>query len=190
MKARHKASLLTATRKLENIFRRWAGLDAGCWWFISLLWSSWVLSTEHHLFFEISTRLLPDGLPLTLGAVLMCTDLRWFHEKWIGDLEKGLIRKMGLKQSRFLPFLFYIKTEVSMYYLECFWVNFVAIAILINITRVTYVPLTNWTQRNIFRFHILIDLRVILTVKWNFPFSTTCILMNLILDFPQLLSNL
>ena len=77
MKARHKASLLTATRKLENIFRRWAGLDAGCWWFISLLWSSWVLSTEHHLFFEISTRLLPDGLPLTLGAVLMCTDLRW-----------------------------------------------------------------------------------------------------------------
>ena len=34
-----------------------------------------VLSTEHHLFFEISTRLLPDGLPLTLGAVLMCTDL-------------------------------------------------------------------------------------------------------------------
>lgn len=37
-----------------------------------------------------------------------------FHEKWIGDLEKGLIRKMGLKQSRFLPFLFYIKTEVSM----------------------------------------------------------------------------
>ena len=77
MKARHKASLLTATRKLENIFRWWAGLDAGCWWFISLLWSSWVLSTEHHLFFEISTRLLPDGLPLTLGAVLMCTDLRW-----------------------------------------------------------------------------------------------------------------
>ena len=77
MKARHKASLLTATRKLENIFRRWAGLDAGCWWFISLLWSSWVLSTAHHLFFEISTRLLPDGLPLTLGAVLMCTDLRW-----------------------------------------------------------------------------------------------------------------
>ena len=58
-------------------WRRWAGLDAGCWWFISLLWSSWVLSTEHHLFFEISTRLLPDGLPLTLGAVLMCTDLRW-----------------------------------------------------------------------------------------------------------------
>ena len=102
MKARHKASLLTATRKLENIFRRWAGLDAGCWWFISLLWSSWVLSTAHHLFFEISTRLLPDGLPLTLGAVLMCTDLRWFHEKWIGDLEKGLIRKMGLKQSSFL----------------------------------------------------------------------------------------
>ena len=68
---------LTATRKSENIFRRWAGLDAGCWWFISLLWSSWVLSTAHHLFFEISTRLLPDGLPLTLGAVLMCTDLRW-----------------------------------------------------------------------------------------------------------------
>ena len=33
-------------------------------------------STAHHLFFEISTRLLPDGLPLTLGAVLMCTDLR------------------------------------------------------------------------------------------------------------------
>ena len=31
MKARHKASLLTATRKLENIFRWWAGLDAGCW---------------------------------------------------------------------------------------------------------------------------------------------------------------
>ena len=54
-----------------------AGLDAWCWWFISLLWSSWVLSSEHHLFFEISTRLLPDGLPLTLGAVLMCTDLRW-----------------------------------------------------------------------------------------------------------------
>ena len=77
MKARHKASLLTATRKLENIFRRWAGLDAGCWWFISLLWSSWVLSTEHHLFSDISTRLLPDGLQLTLGAVLMCTDLIW-----------------------------------------------------------------------------------------------------------------
>ena len=70
-------SLLTATRKLENIFRQWAGLDAGCWWFISLLWSSWVLSTENHLFFEMSTRLLPDGLPLTLGAVLMCTELRW-----------------------------------------------------------------------------------------------------------------
>ena len=31
MKARHKASLLTATRKLKNIFRWWAGLDAGCW---------------------------------------------------------------------------------------------------------------------------------------------------------------
>ena len=31
VKARHKASLLTATRKLEYIFRRWAGLDAGCW---------------------------------------------------------------------------------------------------------------------------------------------------------------
>ena len=77
MKARHKASLLTATRKLKNIFRWWAGLDAWCWWFISLLWSSCVLSTEHHLFFEISTRLLPDGLPLTLGAVLMCTDLIW-----------------------------------------------------------------------------------------------------------------
>ena len=70
MKARHKASLLTATRKLENIFRRWAGLDAGCRCFISLLWSSWVLFTEHHLFFEVSTRLLPDGLPLTLGAVV------------------------------------------------------------------------------------------------------------------------
>ena len=69
VKARHKASLLTATRKLENIFRRWAGLDAGCWWFISLLWSSWVLSSEHHLFFEISTRLLSDGLPLTLRTL-------------------------------------------------------------------------------------------------------------------------
>ena len=34
------------------------------------------LSAEHHLFFEISSRLLLDGLPLTLGAVLMCTDLR------------------------------------------------------------------------------------------------------------------
>ena len=57
--------------------RRWARLDAGCWWFISLLWSSWCLSTAHHLFFEISTRLFPDGLPLTLGAALLCTDLRW-----------------------------------------------------------------------------------------------------------------
>ena len=90
--------------------------------------------------------------------------------------------------SFFLSIFFYIKTEVSMWYLECFWVNFVAI--LINITRVKYVPLTNWTQQNIFRFHILIDLRVILTVKWNFPFSTTCILTNLILDSPQLLFNL
>ena len=77
MKARYKASPLTATRKLENIFRRWARLYVGYWWFISLFWSSWVLSTEHHLFFEISTRLLPDGLPLTLDAVSMCTDLRW-----------------------------------------------------------------------------------------------------------------
>ena len=48
-------------------------LDAGCLRFISLFRSSWVLPTEHHLFFEISTRLLPDGSPLTLGAVLMST---------------------------------------------------------------------------------------------------------------------
>ena len=34
----------------------------------------WVLPTKNHLF-EISTRLLPDSSLLTLGAVLMCTDV-------------------------------------------------------------------------------------------------------------------
>ena len=43
--------------------------------FFSQFCSSWVLPTKNHLFFEISTRLLPDGSLLTLGAVLMCTDV-------------------------------------------------------------------------------------------------------------------
>ena len=43
--------------------------------FFSHFRSSWVLPTKKHLFFEISTRLLPDGSPLTLSAVLMCTDV-------------------------------------------------------------------------------------------------------------------
>ena len=43
--------------------------------FFSHFCSSWVLPTKNHLFFEISTRLLPDSSLLTLGAVLMCTDV-------------------------------------------------------------------------------------------------------------------
>ena len=43
--------------------------------FFSHFFSSCVLRTKNHLFFEISTRLLPDGSPPTLGAVLMCTDV-------------------------------------------------------------------------------------------------------------------
>ena len=42
--------------------------------FFSHFFSSCVLRTKNHLF-EISTRLLPDGSPPTLGAVLMCTDV-------------------------------------------------------------------------------------------------------------------
>ena len=37
-----------------------------------------------------------------------------FHKKWIGELAKGLIRKMGLKQSLSFFLFVYIKTEVSM----------------------------------------------------------------------------
>ena len=70
--ARHKASFLALQDSQKHFWWR-PDLDAGCVRFISLFRSSWVLPTEHHLFFEISTRLLPDGSPLTLGAVLMST---------------------------------------------------------------------------------------------------------------------
>ena len=67
---RHKASFL-ALQDSEKHFWWRPDLDAGCLRFISLFCSSWVLPTEHHLLFEISTRLLPDGSLLSLGAVLM-----------------------------------------------------------------------------------------------------------------------
>ena len=96
---------------------------------------------------------------------------------------------MGLKKSLsfFLSFFFFIsRPKYQFSILNFFRVNFVAI--LTNTTRVKYVPLTNGTQQKIFRFHILIDLLVILTLKWNFPFSTTCHINEPFLDFPQLLN--
>ena len=88
------------------------------------------------------------------------------------------------KVSFFLFFISRPKYQFSI--LNFFRVNFVAI--LTNTTRVKYVPLTSGTQQKIFRFHILIDLLVILTLKWNFPFSTTCHINEPFLDFPQLLN--
>ena len=68
------------------------------------------------------------------------------------------------KVSFFLSFFFFIsRPKYQFSILNFFRVNFVAI--LTNTTRVKYVPLTNETQQKIFRFHILIDLLVILTLK-------------------------